>query len=87
MEQCPICFLDLESGIKEVSCCKQKFHLVCYNTWISKNPTCPMCREIVIVNKDKNFIKIIFKLLFSSIFLIWLCYMIYGQVFNTSFLS
>ena len=77
MEQCPICLLDLECGIKEVSCCKQKFHLVCYNTWISKNPTCPMCREIKTVNKDNSIIKIIFKLLPLSIFLFCLCYLIY----------
>ena len=79
MEQCPICLLDLEYDIKEVSCCKNKFHEICYNTWLltnPTNPTCPMCRANIIIN-DKS-VKIMAKrITFSFILLCMLCYLGY----------
>ena len=77
MEQCPICLLDLEHGIKEVSCCKNKFHEICYNTWILKNPTCPMCRETK-TTEIKNIIIVLAKRIIIIIFILFcICYMVY----------
>ena len=36
---CSICLIDIEENtatIKQVTCCKNKFHIKCYNDWIKK---------------------------------------------------
>ena len=53
MDQCPICLLDIESGLLiKTKCCKQNFHTSCYDTWVNINPICPMCRKEQIIKKN-----------------------------------
>ena len=62
METCSICLLDIDpytdsyNIIKQVTCCKNKFHSECYTDWILRNPTCPLCRCIdvkYVINRNK----------------------------------
>ena len=46
-EDCPICFDAITvstTGCVEMSC-SHKFHLKCIGTWLSKNSSCPLCRN------------------------------------------
>lgn len=55
--ECVICLLDLVSNsdfILVTPCCKNKFHNDCYNSWISKNPTCPLCRYGLLHTIDED---------------------------------
>jgi|SaaInlV_100m_DNA_5_1039725.scaffolds.fasta_scaffold147695_1 hypothetical protein len=42
---CSIC-IDTRENNKDFCCsqCKNSFHQDCINQWISKNPSCPICR-------------------------------------------
>lgn len=43
--ECPICFEEMITGIKETECCNQKFHIFCYDKWVLQCNTCPLCRK------------------------------------------
>ena len=42
-EVCPICLEEL--GLVRVLQCEHSFHPNCIKIWISKTPTCPVCRR------------------------------------------
>ncbi len=46
--QCSICLLDLKKDVRTLKC-EHKYHKNCINEWISKNNTCPLCRDIISV--------------------------------------
>ena len=43
---CAICFEEFEGGKKLKRCTQHhKFHAKCFNQWIARNPSCPLCRS------------------------------------------
>lgn len=59
-ENCVICFEEL-SNDKVVQCvtegphCKNYFHKICLDTWLSKTPSCPLCRRLWVIKKNTTF--------------------------------
>lgn len=53
-EQCFICIDNYkENELKRtLPCCKHCFHKKCIDKWIKKNPSCPICRDNLIKNKN-----------------------------------
>ena len=57
---CSICLVEFDNQCSDtiiVPCCKNKFHNICYNSWIINNPTCPLCRNIdipILITKSIN---------------------------------
>jgi len=45
--ECAVCLDDIESEqlARIVPGCNHGFHLECADTWLSKHPVCPVCRE------------------------------------------
>ena len=62
MENCPICYRDLDNLTAVLKSCKHQFCLSCFRKWIIINPTCPLDRDpittINIYEKDKRVTKI-----------------------------
>ena len=52
---CCICLQEykIEENIVEMSC-NHLFHYKCIQEWLNNNPTCPICREDVINERDSN---------------------------------
>ena len=49
--ECPICFdnITLKDKIYKIPC-EHKFHIICINSWLDDNNTCPLCRANVFDN-------------------------------------
>lgn len=49
--ECSICFdpIKLEEKIYRIPC-EHKFHIICINSWLDDNNTCPLCRLDVFEN-------------------------------------
>ncbi|KAL8202121.1 hypothetical protein R6Q57_011268 [Mikania cordata] len=45
--ECSVCLedIDAEQPVRLVPGCNHGFHLQCADTWFSKNPVCPVCRN------------------------------------------
>ncbi|XP_024994585.1 E3 ubiquitin-protein ligase ATL23 [Cynara cardunculus var. scolymus] len=45
--ECSVCLEDIEEEqpARVVPGCNHGFHLQCADTWLSKNPVCPVCRN------------------------------------------
>ncbi|XP_004300873.1 PREDICTED: putative RING-H2 finger protein ATL21B [Fragaria vesca subsp. vesca] len=45
---CPICLCDYQAKeiLRTVPECNHYFHADCIDTWLRKNPTCPLCRNL-----------------------------------------
>jgi len=46
-ENCAVCLDEFEDNdrIRTLPLCSHTFHLVCIDTWLSKQPNCPICRS------------------------------------------
>lgn len=45
-EECVICLNTSEdTAWTQVSVCQHRFHTLCFQAWIQRVPTCPLCRE------------------------------------------
>lgn len=84
---CAICLLELNNNIKLVECCKNKFHIHCYNSWINYSPTCPLCRssENIQQNTQVRYIQLYPSVSQNAIYPIHL-YPIMYQVNNEDFI-
>ena len=54
MEECPICFDDLENDIFETKCCKKNLHTKCFNLCTQESHRCPFCRSETIETMKTN---------------------------------
>ncbi|KAF8406638.1 hypothetical protein HHK36_008728 [Tetracentron sinense] len=57
--ECAVCLDEIERDqlARLLPGCNHGFHLQCADTWLSKNPVCPVCRaklDPVILNPDEN---------------------------------
>jgi hypothetical protein len=55
-EVCSICrqvFEDQEI-CRRITGCQHFFHHACVDSWIVRNPTCPMCRNTIVANEEEN---------------------------------
>ncbi|KAD7477137.1 hypothetical protein E3N88_00273 [Mikania micrantha] len=45
--ECSVCLEDIDADqpVRVVPGCNHGFHLQCADTWFSKNPVCPVCRN------------------------------------------
>ena len=48
LEECSICYEDIEEKDKKILNCGHIFHNKCINNWIKINPICPYCRNYII---------------------------------------
>ena len=44
VEQCPVCFDDIQFINKHVTVCQHKFHVECIRKWFETSDECPICR-------------------------------------------
>jgi hypothetical protein len=44
-EGCPVCCDKIESTDATTLACGHGFHHSCLQTWLERNPSCPMCRQ------------------------------------------
>ena len=92
---CLICWLPSETNnvIKRLSdfshinitCkCKPMLHQLCINDWISKNPSCPICRTPIVYSNQAYYHKFIKynTYLIKIIFYMNLLYFIYVFLYN-----
>jgi hypothetical protein len=44
---CIVCLCDFENGegLRKIGACKHIFHEKCFNMWLSKDKSCPFCKE------------------------------------------
>lgn len=49
VEECSLCLEEFSEDICEKTCysCKNRFHKDCLNEWLSKEPSCPLCRVVL----------------------------------------
>ena len=49
VEECPLCLEEFSEDVCEKTCysCKNRFHKDCLNEWLSKEPSCPLCRVVL----------------------------------------
>ncbi|KAL1346203.1 hypothetical protein HN51_019918 [Arachis hypogaea] len=49
-DECAICMEDFEDGqyCQVFPKCKHMYHSNCIDTWLQKNPTCPICRSCIV---------------------------------------
>nr|DAD41714.1 TPA_asm: hypothetical protein HUJ06_016038 [Nelumbo nucifera] len=57
--ECAVCLDEIESSqpARLLPGCNHGFHLECADSWLSRNPICPLCRaklETEILNPDNN---------------------------------
>ncbi|KAG9153794.1 hypothetical protein Leryth_005923, partial [Lithospermum erythrorhizon] len=48
---CPICYQDMEKGecARKLANCMHYFHKHCIDQWLTRNASCPICRQDVLV--------------------------------------
>lgn len=49
LDECIICKAELPEANKQYLTCMHNFHAACISTWLSRNPTCPICRHPIVV--------------------------------------
>ena len=56
-EECPICLEPIENEKHSTTLkCNHKYHKLCLNMWLDRNPICPLCRiDVINVFKCKHY--------------------------------
>lgn len=44
-EDCAVCLAPFRDDGDETLSCRHAFHRACLQTWLSRSPTCPLCRR------------------------------------------
>lgn len=54
-EECAICLVEYVEGdeIRVLPNCGHRFHLLCVDTWLLSNSSCPTCRQILVVARAR----------------------------------
>ncbi|XAR55159.1 hypothetical protein NMG60_11030571 [Bertholletia excelsa] len=57
---CCVCLgeFEMEEELHQIPTCKHLFHVECLRSWLSSNPTCPLCRGIIFTAIDHSHSKL-----------------------------
>ena len=86
-EDCPICLEPCTNNIFISSCCKNKFHNICYQKCLNINNTCPTCRSVIVNIDDEELVQVKNSYFNYCLLVILSCKIIFIFIFIVGFMA